>query len=254
MPTKLCATACLVACVGIYSVGAASTEGQRVFSAQEIREIVHDYILAHPDVLIEALQLAKQHREEQTTAAALEVVKANKSQLFESPTSPALGNSKGDVTIVEFFDYRCPYCRQADPLLRKLTVDDPQLRIVQKQLPILGPTSVIAARAALAANRQNKYSLLHDALMAKNPNYDEEGILKLAEGLGLDPARLKADMTSSEVSAELLNTARLAKQLGLTGTPAFLVGSELIPGATDLATLKSAVSDARDASRSLRAQ
>jgi protein-disulfide isomerase len=141
---------------------------------------------------------------------------------------------------------RCPYCRGSDPILKKLISEDPNVRLVQKQLPILGPASVVAARAALAANKQNKLPILHDALMARNPNFDEEAILKLAESLGLDVARLKADMTSPEVNAEIVNSARLAKQLGVTGTPAFIIGSELIPGGTDFATLKSMVSDARE--------
>jgi protein-disulfide isomerase len=130
-----------------------------------------------------------------------------------------------------------------------LISDDPNVRIVQKQLPILGPTSVIAARAALAANKQNKHLALHEALMSRRGTLDEAGILRLAEELGLDVLRLKADMGSPEVNAEIVASTRLAKELGLTGTPAFIVGSELIPGATDLATLRALVIDTRREAR-----
>jgi protein-disulfide isomerase len=206
---------------------------------------VHDYILAHPEVVIESLRLAKLKREDEADAAAKAFITSHKQDLFDDPKSPTLGNANGDVTVVEFFDYRCPYCRHAEPLLQKLISDDPKVRIVQKQLPIHGPTSVVAARAALAAKKQDKHLVLHEALMAQRANLDEAAILNLAEGLGLDVLRLKADMGSAEVNAEIVASARLAQELKLAGTPAFVVGSELIPGATDLATLKSLVSEVR---------
>ena len=224
---------------------AESANGEDLSSAK-FEMIIHNYILAHPEVLIESLKLAKQRQEDQAAAKAKSFIAANKTQLLDDPNSPVFGNAHGDVTIVEFFDYRCPYCRQADPVLKKLISEDPKVRLVQKQLPILGPASVLAARAALAANKQNKLAVLHDALMARNPNFDEEGMLKVAESLGLDVARLKADMASPEVNAEIMNSARLAKELGLTGTPAFIVGSVLIDGGTNFATLKSMVSNARE--------
>ncbi|MBR1175251.1 DsbA family protein [Bradyrhizobium sp. KB893862 SZCCT0404] len=211
----------------------------------DVEAIVHDYILAHPEVLIDSLKSAKQRQADQAATVAKSFISANRSQIFDDPQSPVFGNVMGNVTIVEFFDYRCPYCRQADPLLKKLISEDAKIRIVQKQLPILGPASMVAARAALAANKQNKFVVLHDALMARNFNSDEDGILKLADSLGLDIVRLKADMASPQVNAEIANNIRLARDLGLDGTPAFIVGSELLPGATDLATLKSMVIDAR---------
>jgi protein-disulfide isomerase len=214
-------------------------------SASDVRAIVHNYILAHPEVLIESLRLAKQKQEDEAAAATKTFIAAHKEELLADPKSPVLGNARGDVTVVEFFDYRCPYCRQAEPLLQKLINDDPNVRIVQKQLPILGPTSVIAARAALAADKQNKHLSIHNALMSQKASLDEADILHIAEGLGLDVLRLKTDMASPAVNAEITANIRVAKQLGLTGTPAFIVGSELIPGATDLATLKSLIIDTR---------
>jgi protein-disulfide isomerase len=215
----------------------------------DIQTTIHDYILAHPEVLIESLQQAKRKDEERQAAATKSFIGTHKKELLEDSNSPVLGNRNGDVTLVEFFDYRCPYCRQVDPLLRRLVSEDPKVRIVQKQLPILGPTSVLAARAALAANNQGKHEQLHDALMTEKPNFDEARILKVAGDLGLDLVRFKADMASPEVDAEILGSARLAKGMNLTGTPAFIVGLELVPGATNLETLKSMIDDAREDQR-----
>jgi protein-disulfide isomerase len=211
----------------------------------DVQQVIHDYILAHPEVLIESLQSAKRKAEEEFAAATKSITAAYKKELIEDPRAPVFGNPEGDVTVVEFFDYRCPYCRQVDPWLRALVSSDPGIRIVQKELPILGPPSVFAARVALAANKQGKHLELHEALMAKKPNFDEAGILGVAEAVGLDLVRLKADMNSAEVDAEILSGARVAKALRLTGTPAFVVGSELVPGATDLETLKALVNEAR---------
>ena len=214
-----------------------------------IQQVIHDYILAHPEVLIESLQAAKSRQENQRAAAIKSLIQASKKELMEDPQAPIFGNPAGDVTVVEFFDYRCPYCRQMDPLLRNLVHDDPGVRIVQKELPILGPQSVFAARVALAANKQGKHLQFHEALMAKRSNFDEASILEVAETVGLNVARLKTDMASPDVDAEILKGAQIAKELRLTGTPAFIVGSELIPGATNFETLKALVDDARRDSR-----
>jgi protein-disulfide isomerase len=206
---------------------------------------IHDYILAHPEVLIESLQSAKRKQEERQQEVAQTYIKDHKQELLDDPDSPVLGNPHGDVTIVEFFDYRCPYCRQVDPVLKRLIAEDSKLRVVQKQLPILGPASVLAARAALAAEKQGKQPQLHDALITEKPDFDEAKILATAQNVGLDATKLKADMASPEVEAEIIKSGRLARDLHLTGTPGFVVGSALIPGATDLETLKSLIDDAR---------
>ena len=216
---------------------------------RDFQQIIHDYILAHPEVLIKSLQSAKRKQEDQIAAATKSLIKSYKKELVEDPNTPILGNPNGDITLVEFFDYRCPYCRQMDPLLQNLVRNDPGLRIAQKQYPILGPQSVFAARVALAANKQGKYLQFHTALMSKRPNFDEASVLNIAETTGLDLALLKSDMASPEVDAEISKSIQIAKELRLTGTPAFIVGSELIPGATDFETLRAVVEDARRESR-----
>jgi protein-disulfide isomerase len=177
--------------------------------------------------------------------AARSKIVAFKKDLLEDPNAPVLGNPAGDVTLVEFFDYRCPYCRQVEPWLQALIKEDHGVRLVQKEFPILGPASVYAAKVALVAWKLGKHAQFHDALMAKQGNIDEAVILEIAQSVGLDVAKVKVDMNSEEVVSEVQRSTEVARALGLSGTPAFIMGSELVPGATDLATFKSMVDDAR---------
>ena len=147
--------------------------------------------------------------------------------------------------MVEFFDYRCPYCRKVDPALQALLKEDPNVRLVQKEFPILGPASTYAARAVLAAQKQGIQTKLHETLMSRKPNFDEATILTIAGDVGLDLDRLKVDMNSTEVDAEIARTMQIAKALQLNGTPAFIIGSEVVPGGTDLQTFKELVAEAR---------
>jgi protein-disulfide isomerase len=184
------------------------------------------------------------------SAAAHFPLIAFRKDLLEDPNAPVLGNPTGDVTLVEFFDYRCPYCRQVEPWLQTLIKEDPGVRIVQKEFPILGPASVYAAHVALAAWKQGKHTAFHDALMAKEGNMDENNIhedliLQVAKSVGLDIDRMQIDMKSPDVETEIQGSIEIAKSLGLTGTPGFVMGTELVPGATDLATFKSMVDDNR---------
>jgi len=216
-------------------------------SDEAIQKTIHDYILAHPEVVIQSLRIAKEREEERLSELAKSKIGLFRKDLVEDVDAPVLGNPAGDVTLVEFFDYRCAYCRQVEPFLATLIKTDPGVRIVEKEFPILGPASVYAARVALAANKQGKHKQFHDAVMAKKPNIDEATILKLAEEAGLDIERLKVDMNNSEVDAEIKRNNEIAKALRLNGTPAFIVGTELVPGATDLETLRALLDDARHA-------
>jgi protein-disulfide isomerase len=228
----------------------ASVSSQQLDTNTDIQQVIHDYILTHPDVLIQSLQMAKAKQQERFAAVVKSKIASFRKDLVEDPDAPILGNPKGDITLVEFFDYRCPFCRQVEPSLQTLIKDDPGVRIVQKEFPILGRMSVYAAHVALAAQKQGKHTQFHDALMAEsrmaeNGNIDETAILQIAASVGLDVDRIKVDMNSPEVNSEIERSAQIAKALGLTGTPAFILGTELVPGATDLATLKAMVDDAR---------
>src|ERR1700681_2116675 len=210
-----------------------------------LQQAIHDYILAHPEVLIQSLRIAKEREEIHAAEQTKALVTSLKNDLVDDPNAPVRGNPSGDVTLVEFFDYRCPYCRQVEPFLQALIKNDHGLRVVVKELPILGPASVYAARVALAANKQGKYEQFHDAVVSKRSNFDEATLLRIAEETGLALDRLKTDTYSPEVDAEIKRNTEIAKALRLTGTPAFIVGTELIPGATDLETLQALLDEAR---------
>jgi protein-disulfide isomerase len=213
--------------------------------SEPLQKAIHDYILAHPEVLIQSLRAAKEREQDRLAAMSRSIIGSFKKELVEDPDAPVVGNPAGDVTLVEFFDYRCPYCRQVEPFLQKLVQSDPGVRIVQKEFPILGPASVYAARVALAAHRQGKHKQFHEALMARRSNLDEATILTVAQEVGLDIGRIKVDMNDPKVESEIKRNQEIAKALRLSGTPAFIIGTEVVPGATDFETLKSMVDDAR---------
>jgi protein-disulfide isomerase len=225
---------------------AQTTEAGKAPVANEaVQQAIHDYILAHPEVLIQSLRIAKEREEIRVAEQKKALITSLKNDLVDDPNAPVRGNPSGHVTLVEFFDYRCPYCRQVEPVLEALIKNDHGVRVVVKELPILGPASVYAARVALAAYKQGKYEQFHDAVMSKRSNFDEAALLKLAEEAGLALDRLKTDMNSPDVDIEIKRTTEIAKALRLSGTPAFIVGTELIPGATDLETLQALLDEAR---------
>jgi protein-disulfide isomerase len=168
----------------------------------------------------------------------------NQRELLDDPASPVGGNPSGDVTLVEFFDYRCTYCRRVVSSMRALLDEDRGLRVVFKELPVLGPDSVRAARAALASRKQARYVPFHFALMAAD-DLSPEGIRAIAKAVGLDPNQLEADMAAAEVTAAIEANYALANQLGIEGTPAFVIGDQVIPGAVDKARLEQLIDEAR---------
>jgi protein-disulfide isomerase len=219
--------------------------GKAPAADEALQKVIHDYILAHPEVLIQSLRMARDREQIRQEARSKNLIASLKKELIDDPLTPVRGNPTGGVTLVEFFDYRCPYCRQVEPWLQTLIKNNPDLRIVEKELAILGPASVTEARIALAAFKQGKHEEFHDAVMSKKPNVDDATMRELAAQAGLDLDRMKADMNSPEFDAEIKRTFEIAKTLGLSGTPAFIVGNELVPGATDLETLQAMVDEAR---------
>ncbi|SVC24716.1 uncharacterized protein METZ01_LOCUS277570, partial [marine metagenome] len=152
-----------------------------------IRKIVRDYLLEHPEVLLEAQEALTAKQAGRKALQARTAIQQNRHEIFEDPTAPVGGNLDGAITIVEFFDYRCGYCRRAKLTLDKLLVDYTDIRIVYKELPILGPGSTLAARAALASRAQGNYLAFHSALMEDTREFDLHGILAIAESVGVDP-------------------------------------------------------------------
>lgn len=210
-----------------------------------IETIIHDYLLKNPDVMIEALRGAEDKLNHEADARATKVLSDRSTEIFDDPGTPVGGDPQGDVTIVEFFDYRCPYCKQVLPALQTLLREDHKLRFVYKEMPVLGPASVVAAHAALAAQRQGKYEAFHAAMMATKGQITEDTVYKVASSVGLDVDRLKQDMTAPEIERELKANLALADALNIHGTPGFIVGKKIVPGAVDLDALKDMVAEAR---------
>ncbi|HMR31841.1 MAG TPA: DsbA family protein [Geminicoccaceae bacterium] len=213
---------------------------------EEIEKIVREYLMREPEVIYEAIQELQQRRAVAEAERQQQAVTANKAALFSSAEDPIIGNPEGDVALVQFFDYRCGYCRGMVPGLRSLVEKDKGLRIVMKEFPVLGPESTLAAHASLAAAQQGRYAEFHLAMMGSK-QLDEEAIMGIASRLGLDVDRLAADMKSESVQRTIDANARLASELGITGTPSFVIGDKLVPGAVDIAQLEGMIAARRQA-------
>lgn len=212
---------------------------------QEVETIVREYLRAHPEVVMEALQEMERREQDAQQQQRAEIIRARLADLTQDPASPVGGNPKGAVTIVEFFDYQCGYCKREAAEMKKLLQADPDIRVVYKDLPILGPASVFAARAALAAQKQGKHEALHAALLETSEQLTDQGILRLAAEAGLNTAQLEKDMADQSVTAALDRNFQLQRALSIQGTPALIVGTEFVPGAANLDTLKELVARAR---------
>lgn len=227
---------------------AAQTEPARVFSTEQraaIVEILREALRTDPSILADAIAAMQAAEQDLERARLRETITANAEALFRDPGDPALGPDRAAVTLVEFTDYRCPYCRRMHPVVAELLRREPGLRVVVKEIPILGPASVLAARAALAAHAQGRFPAFHDALMRLRGDPDEAALLQLAAETGLDPVRLQRDMASEAVTRRLNANLQLAQMLGIQGTPAYVVGETLLPGAVPLEQLREAVAAAR---------
>ena len=221
----------------------------------QIEKIVHDYLLSSPEVLMEASQAlqAKQQLAQQTEAKS--AITQNISDLLNEKLAVD-GNPKGDVTVVEFFDYQCGHCKKMKPVIADVLAKNKNVRVVYKEFPIFGKTSEIASRAALAAGMQGKYMAMHDALLQLDKAVTKELVDETAKSLGLNVAKLQSDMDSKAVTDEMDNNRKLAEKMHLMGTPAFVVlstpagvfkaGSEtaFIPGGTSVEALQALVTKA----------
>ncbi len=210
-----------------------------------IEQIVRDYLLANPEVLIRSLNEYQKRQKVAEKQQQQQNVLASRVALTQDPDAPVLGNPDGDVTIVEFFDYKCPYCKRVAGPLKDVIAADGNIRLVMKEFPILGPQSIKAAQAALAVARQGKYEEFHWALMTRPGDLSDPHIRKVARSVGVDVDRMTADMESPEIQAMIARNQALAQALQITGTPAFVIGNALVPGAIDRKTLEHLVAQAR---------
>lgn len=213
---------------------------------KRIEKIIREYLINNPEVLEEAIRALQAKREERRQTAARTSIRKNRKQIYADPEDPVGGNPNGDVTIVEFFDYRCGYCKRVAPVVDDALAKDKKIRIVYKEFPVLGPNSVLAARAALASRAQGKYLAFHKALMYAKISYDEASIMKIATSVGIDTARLKKDMRAPGIQAQITKIRALARSLGIRGTPAFVIGDQLFPGALTSAQLAGMIQKARN--------
>jgi protein-disulfide isomerase len=246
MPLRFLVAALLALSVfGIVRSPAAATSDFTPDQKKEIEAIIGDYLKNHPDVLIDAIQAADDKLKADAKDKASQALASHRQQVFDDPQTPVAGNPKGDVTLVEFFDYRCPYCKQVEPSLERLLGDDHQLRFVFKEFPVLGPDSDTASRVALAAKKQGKYDAFHRAMMNTSGHIDETVIYKVAASVGVDIDQAKRDINSPEIDSELKANLDLGKALDLDGTPSFIVGNTIVPGAISASDLKQLIADAR---------
>ncbi len=212
---------------------------------RQVEDIVKRIIKEQPRLILDALEDMRRQEEAAAQSKAAAAMKQRREEILRDPAAPVAGNPDGDVVIAEFFDYRCPYCKQVAERVIDIAKKDGKVKIVFKEFPILGPESVFAARAALAAQRQGRYVEFHVALMRLKERLTEEGVFRAAQSVGLDVERLKKDMASPEISRHLEKNVDLAEALNIRGTPAFIVGDKLVPGAIDGPTLEKLIAEAR---------
>ncbi|QJR16265.1 DsbA family protein [Usitatibacter palustris] len=206
-----------------------------------IESVVRDYLLKNPEVVREAMQALQAKEEAEKQKAQKLALATHRARIENDATSPVGGNPKGTVVVVEFFDYGCGHCKRAAGAVDGIIEKDKDVKIVYKELPILGPESFHAARAALASRKQGKYPQFHSALM-HSPAIDAASVEAIAIKVGLDVKKLTADMDDPAIMATLEANSKLAQDLDIQGTPAFIVGEQFIPGGLDINTLTFLVS------------
>jgi protein-disulfide isomerase len=210
----------------------------------EIVAIVRDALKQDPSILRDAVVALQADDGEKSQAATRAAIAISRNELV-TPADPVAGDKQGDVTIVEFFDTRCPYCRKMEPVMTTFLAQDRKVRLVYKDLPILGPASVLGTKALLAAQKQDAYGRMRDAVMKLPPDTTIAQIEGAARSLGLDWPRMAHDMDDPAVQARIDANLKLAHDLGIQGTPALVIGNDLVPGALELPELQKVVAEAR---------
>jgi len=244
VPFVLSICTALAICVAGGATMAHETENTSTPAADLTDAVIERYIRTHPEVIMESLQAMKAKRDAELRVRQKKALTERQNELLHDPMSPVSGNLKGEITVVEFFDYRCGYCKKAASSVTSLQKEDPRVRVVYKDFPILGEPSELAAKAALASQAQGKHQVFHEALLASHVDMTKDEILKIAVGVGLDPTRLEADMANPAWQTIIEKNRALAEELGISGTPGFIVGTELVPGALDLNGLKELIARA----------
>jgi len=251
MPRSRLRAACLGAVLTALSALPAAAADPALTPAQEqaVRDLVRRTLVENPEILAEAMESLKAKRIAYQHQAQVQAIRTHRADLVSRADDPYLGAKTGAVTVVEFFDYNCGYCRAAYPDILATLKANPDTRVVVKDLPVLGEASLAVSRLALAARAQGRYADFHAALMTVKGRLDEATALKIAQDLKLDVKRLKADAKGKAVEDTITRNHLLAGALDISGTPSFVIGETLIPGRIDAETLGHAIADARAAAK-----
>jgi protein-disulfide isomerase len=235
---------CIAASALVGPVSAQTTPEEK----QAIETIVRDYLLAHPEVIEEAITLLRQKREGDALAAQAKAVESSRDLIFNSEHQMVLGNPQGPITVVEFFDYNCGYCKRAVSDMTALIEANPDVRVVLKEFPILSEGSVEAARMSVAVkdSAPDSYLKFHEALFSRPGQVDGAKAMEIVRELGLDPDKLSAVANGEAVTRNLQEVQKLASTLGISGTPSYVIGTELVPGAAGFDTLQEKVEAMRE--------
>lgn len=239
----------LLAAAGLVAGGRAMAQSFTEAQRDEIVSILREALRRDPSILRDAFAAIQAAEERERNEAQRAGIAQQRAALFADPADPVRGNPRGDVAIVEFFDVRCPYCKRLHEDMEQLIRRDRNVRVVMKDIPILGPQSVLAARALLAAQRQGRYAELHDALMRMRGEPSEAAIRAEAQRAGLDVPRLLREMDDPAIQRRLDANLALSRALRIEGTPALVIGDMLIPGAVPLAQLEALVAQERQRPR-----
>jgi len=224
---------------------AATPAGPMAIDKAALGKAMREYILANPEVLVEAMQELEKKQESERSNVAQKAIKDYEGELYRDSESPIGGNPNGNVTIVEFNDYQCPYCKRAYSAIQQVSKADGNVKIVYKDLPILGEASKIAAVAALASRNQGKHSAFHSALMENTARLDKARIMEIANSVGIDVAKLETDMQDPKIQRLIERNMAVATALGVRGTPAFVIGKNFVPGAIEPEQLRALIAEAR---------
>ncbi len=243
--TAACLIAATLALLPLSAHAAAQprfTDEQR----KEIESIIYEYITQkNPEVLEAGITNLQKRKQAEAETKTKEKIAANKEKIFNDPDTPIAGNPKGDVTITWFYDYQCGYCKIADQGLAKVLKEDKDIKITYKQFPVLGNTSTEAAKAVMASVKQGKFMAFHSALMGKKEHLSSDMLYQTAKQAGLDVEKLKKDMKDKKVEDSVSEMMRLGEDLGIRGTPFFIINDSVSPGVLQYDDLKRMISDAR---------
>lgn len=227
---------------------AASSAETKTFSDADrtaIESIIKDYLTKeHPEIVMMAAQELEKRQQATAESKSEEAISKDKDKLYNDPNTPTAGDPKGEVTVVEFFDYQCGYCKMSEESVEKLLKDNRKVRFVYKDFPILGPESTVASKASFAAVRQGKFQAFHDALMTKKEHLTDDLIYQVAKTTGLDVDKLKKDMADPAIQKMIEDNLSLGGEIGVRGTPMFIINDKVYPGALQYDQLKQAVDTA----------